>query len=158
MALSRKEPTVKAKFSISSWALQLSQPFIQLISSCSCSGSAVPPTVPLVTISVCVEGGKLDHRVEAGIPKDQRDRCTFRRHWKCQGWLWLPQAGLAIHLAQDPWSGNAETLVFLEVTNPLESPIKEAMFLLLRKCTQRLAHSFGVSCVPCMSPRVGFPF
>jgi len=51
MALSRKEPTVKAKFSISSWALQVSQPFIQVISSCSCCGSAVPPTVPLVTIS-----------------------------------------------------------------------------------------------------------
>lgn len=55
MALSRKEPTVNAKLSISSWAWQLSQPFIQLISSDSCSGSAVPPTVPLVAISVCVE-------------------------------------------------------------------------------------------------------
>ena len=51
MALSRKEPTVKAKFSISSWALQLSQPFIRLTSSCS--SSAVAPTVTLVTFSVC---------------------------------------------------------------------------------------------------------
>lgn len=50
MALSRKEPTVKAKFSISSWAWQLSQPFIQLTSSCP--GSAVLSTVPLVTFSV----------------------------------------------------------------------------------------------------------
>lgn len=49
MALSRKEPTVKAKFSISSWAWQLSQPFIQLTSSCP--GSAVLPAVPLVTFS-----------------------------------------------------------------------------------------------------------
>lgn len=49
-------------------------------------------------------------------------------------------------------------LSFVEVANPLESLIKEAMFLVLRKCTQRLAHSFGVSCVRCMSPRVGFPF
>ena len=51
MALSRKEPTVKAKFSISSWALQLSQPFIRLTSSGS--GSAVAPIVMLVTFSVC---------------------------------------------------------------------------------------------------------
>lgn len=76
MALSRKEPTVKAKLSISSWALQLSQPFIQL--TISCSSSAVPPTVPLVTFSVCVEGGNSDHRVIAEIPKDQTGRCTFR--------------------------------------------------------------------------------
>lgn len=73
MALSRKEPTVKAKFSISSWALQLSQPFIQLTSS-SCSDS---PAVPLVTFSVSAEGEKPDHRVMAGVPKDQRGRCTF---------------------------------------------------------------------------------
>lgn len=55
MALSRKEPTVNAKFRISSWALQLSQPFTRLTSSCS--GSAVLPTVPLVTFSVYKEGG-----------------------------------------------------------------------------------------------------
>lgn len=84
IALSRKEPTVNAKLSISSWALQLRQTFIKLISSDSCSGSAVPPTVALVTVSVCVEGGILDHRVEAGIPKDRRGSCTFRPHWKCQ--------------------------------------------------------------------------
>lgn len=53
MALSRKEPTVNAKFRISSWALQLSQPFTRLTSSCS--GSAVLPTVPLVTFSVCTK-------------------------------------------------------------------------------------------------------
>lgn len=76
MALSRKEPTVKAKFSISSWALQLSQPFIQLTSSCS--SSAVSPIVPLVTFSVCAEGGKPGHRVVAGIPEDERDRCSRR--------------------------------------------------------------------------------
>lgn len=49
MALSRKEPTVKAKFRISSWALQLSQPFIQLTSSCS--GTVVPPIVALEMFS-----------------------------------------------------------------------------------------------------------
>lgn len=74
MALSRKEPTVKAKFSISSWALQLSQPFIQLTSS-SCPDS---PAVPLVTFSVCAEREKPDHRVMAGIPRDRRGRCTFK--------------------------------------------------------------------------------
>lgn len=63
IALSRKEPTVKAKFSISSWALQLSQPFTQLTSSGSSS-------VLLVTFSVCIEARKPDHRVMAGVPKD----------------------------------------------------------------------------------------
>ena len=59
-----------------------------------------------------------------------------------------PQAGLAVHLAQAPWSNNVEALVFgWEFTNPLENPVKEAM-LLFRRGTQRLAHSFRVSCVP----------
>lgn len=33
MADSRKEPTVKARFSISSWSLQMGQPFISRYSS-----------------------------------------------------------------------------------------------------------------------------
>lgn len=76
MALSRKEPTVKAKFSISSWALQLSQPFIQVTSS-SCPGFAMSPTVLLVTFSVCAKREKPDHRVIARILNYQRARCTF---------------------------------------------------------------------------------
>lgn len=157
MALSRKEPTVKAKFSISSWALQLSQPFIQLISSCSCSGSAVPPTVPLVTISVCVEGGKLDHRVEAGIPKDQRDRCTFRRHWKCQGWLWLPQAGLAIHLAQDPWSDNAEALIFCGGRKPSGESNKGSYVPRPQKMHTKACPQFWGFLCPLHEPQGGIP-
>jgi hypothetical protein len=99
MALSRKEPTVKAKFRISSWALQLSHPFIQLTSSCS--GSVVPPTVPLVTFSVCVEERNME-----GIPKDQRGRCASVTP---VGMPELPlsllkapvtTAGLDVHLAQ----------------------------------------------------------
>lgn len=35
MADSRKEPTVKARFSISSWSLQICQPFISRYSSAS---------------------------------------------------------------------------------------------------------------------------
>lgn len=71
MALSRKEPTVNAKFRISSWALQLSQPFTRLTSSSS--GSAVLPTVPLVTFSVCTKKEDM-----VGIREDPRDRCSFR--------------------------------------------------------------------------------
>lgn len=110
MALSRKEPTVKAKFSISSWALQLSQPFIQLTSSCS--SSSVSPTVPLVTFSVCAEGGKLDHRVEARIPKDQRANAHSDPTGNVRAGSGSPTAGVAVHLAQAPWSDKVEALVF----------------------------------------------
>lgn len=38
MADSRKDPMVKARFSISSWSLQMGQPFISRYSSCSGGG------------------------------------------------------------------------------------------------------------------------
>lgn len=41
MADSRKEPTVKARFSISSWSLQMGQPFISRYSSAVLPSSVV---------------------------------------------------------------------------------------------------------------------
>lgn len=47
MADSRKDPMVKARFSLSSWSLQIGQPFI---SRCS-SGSSIVDTLELFSVT-----------------------------------------------------------------------------------------------------------
>lgn len=153
MALSRKEPTVKAKFSISSWAWQLSQPFTQLTSS-SCPDS---PAVPLVTFSVSAERERPDHRVTAGSPQGQRGRCTFS-HSTGNGRLvsgppedsGSPTAGLDVHVPKPP--GMIMQRFFGGDTDPLVNPTEKAMLPRLRKCTQSLTHKFSGFMCPLEHP------
>ena len=77
MALSRKEPTVKARFSISSWSLQMVQPFICRNSSSSFTWlSSTPPAshdrlwLELFPVDVGEEEG--DRKWEGGLFSDPK--------------------------------------------------------------------------------------
>lgn len=68
MADSRKEPTVKARFSISSWSLQMGQPFISRYSSVS-DGSDV-----LERLRPELFPGRREVRLDQNLFVDKQDR------------------------------------------------------------------------------------
>lgn len=90
MALRRKEPMVKARFSISSCSLQMGQPFILRFSSSSCLGLVVVPfSLSDIFCPVLLPGGlesvrQSEHKLSNLITKpaltsvDQRGKsCCF---------------------------------------------------------------------------------